>query len=506
MSLRPIQAIALYEASEHGALLPISVGGGKTLISLLLPHVLQASRPLLLAPAKLIAKTKREANALRMHWQIPKHIRLESYELLGRVQAAEMLERYTPDLIVADEAHRLKNPRAAVTRRVTRYLQAHPHCKLVAMSGTITRRSLRDYAHLLVRALGAANAPVPSRLTELEEWADALDERPRVDERIDPGALYELCKTEPRTLDGVRQAFRKRLVETPGVVASHSSGVECSLTISSVHPRKCRGIVSALETLRSAWDLPDGHPLADGLAVWRHARELALGFWYRWEPAPPKAWLAARKEWCSASRHILSTNRRNLDSELQVIHAVDDGHYPVAAQALGAWRAVRDTYKPVTMPVWVSDVVIDLCVAWANHGPGIIWTEHTAFAQRLAEKTGLTFYGPQGRDSRGRAIEDADPKCALIASIPSNSEGRNLQAWNRNLVTSPPASGSAWEQLLGRTHRPGQESDEVTCDVILACEEHMAALEQARADARYIESTTGAQQKLSYADITLGAE
>src|SRR5262245_46563659 len=61
MTLRPVQAIALYEAYRcHGAFLPIRVGGGKTLISLLLPHVLEASRPLLLLPAKLIEKTRRE--------------------------------------------------------------------------------------------------------------------------------------------------------------------------------------------------------------------------------------------------------------------------------------------------------------------------------------------------------------------------------------------------------------------------------------------------------------
>src|SRR5678816_4636049 len=102
MTLRPIQALALVEAAETGGLFaPIRVGGGKTLLSLLLPVVLGAERPLLLLPAKLIEKTRRAMHALQQHWRIARHTRLVSYELLGRAQAAELLDRFEPDLIIA---------------------------------------------------------------------------------------------------------------------------------------------------------------------------------------------------------------------------------------------------------------------------------------------------------------------------------------------------------------------------------------------------------------------
>src|SRR5690606_21047979 len=167
-----------------------------------------------------------------------------------------------------------------------------------------------------------------------------------------------------------------------------------------------------------------------------------------------------------------------------------------------------DSFRPQTVAVWLDEGALEAAATWGSssrHGSraGIIWTEHTAFAEKLAQRTGWAYYGQQGLDARGRAIEADSGAEAIVASIASNAEGRNLQAWARNLVTSPPASGSTWEQLLGRTHRDGQEADEVTVDVFFTCREHVQAMHQARADARYIELSTGQAQKLSYADIDI---
>ncbi len=509
MALRPIQGVALFEADACGGLFaPMRVGAGKTLLSLLLPFVLNANRPMLLIPAKLKQKTIREYAALRHQWCVPNHIRIETYELLGRVQAAEMLASYRPDLIVCDEAHRIKNSKAAVTRRVLRYLRDVPECRLVAMSGTITKRSLRDYAHLLLRCLGPEHAPVTRHQRELEEWADALDERPRVDAdaRIDPGALLALCTPEElkEGLDGVRRAFGRRLVQSPGVVATREGQLGCSLSIASIVPKPDNHLTAALRHLRDTWELPDGTPFSEGLRVFQAARQIALGFYYKWDPPAPIPWLEARRAWYSECRRILTTNRRDLDSELQVTNAVDAGLYPEALEHLERWRGIKASFEPNPVPVWLSDNAIDAAIKWAALGPGIVWTEHTAFAERLAERSGLTYYGPRGKDTRtGRAIEDADPRQSLIASVASNAEGRNLQAWCRNLVVSPPSSGSTWEQLIGRTHRDGQEADEVTVDVVIACDEHRQAMTQAMADARYIEAQTQQAQKLTYADVDI---
>jgi hypothetical protein len=60
-----------------------------------------------------------------------------------------------------------------------------------------------------------------------------------------------------------------------------------------------------------------------------------------------------------------------------------------------------------------------------------------------------------------------------------------------------------WEQLLGRTHRDGQQADEVQCDVAVSCLEHVMALEQALRDAEFVQSITGSPQKLLLAGLDI---
>src|ERR1019366_5557369 len=99
----------------------------------------------------------------------------ESYETLSRVNAADMLESYAPDLILCDEAQALRNPKAACTRRITRYLAKHSDTKMALLSGTITRRGLIDYWHLAGWALGEEQMPLPNNWSEMTEWGEAVD-------------------------------------------------------------------------------------------------------------------------------------------------------------------------------------------------------------------------------------------------------------------------------------------------------------------------------------------
>lgn len=503
MRLRPVQALALHDAGIYNGLFgPIGVGEGKTLITLLLSLVLKARRPLLLLPAALIEKTQRDRLALSRHWKIPNTLRCFSYDMLGRVQAASELETYQPDVIICDEVHRLKNRRAAVTRRVARYMMAQPHTKFCGLSGTVMSKSIKDFAHILRWCL-KTEAPIPLTNEETEEWAEALDQSVDPCLRRGPGALFEFCSAG----ENEREGFRRRLTETPGVVATIGEGesVGASIYVRAITPTVAPVTEQNFRKLREEWATPDDWALMYATDIYRHSQELALGLFYAWNPRPPQEWRDARKAWHQFVRATIS-NGRTFDSELHVANAVDAGRLPLGREVLAAWRTIGPTFRPNVIPVWCDDSAIRACAEWMSR-PGLVWTEHGFFAQRLSKLTGASYYAQGGFDARGRYIEDADPDAPAIASIDANREGKNLQKiWHRNLFVCPPASAEWWEQAIARTHRTGQEADEVTLDVLLGCRENFDNCIKAIEGARAIYETTGKKQKLLMADILLPSE
>jgi hypothetical protein len=495
-TLRPIQATALYEAwLRRGLFGPIGVGEGKTLITLLVALVLNLRAPILALPAKLIDKTRREMLALNRHWKIPNHIRMYSYEILGRADHVHLLNRLPlTDGIIADECHKLRNPKAAVSRRFRRFFDEHPDVPFIGLSGSICKRSLQDYEHLLRWAL-KSGSPLPHNWSELEDWSDAIDHHDR--DRPEPGALVLLSNGDP-DLAAVREGYRRRLVETPGVVSSVRNRISASLLLRGTRYPQGPAIVEAFARLRHDWELPDGTPLVDGMEIWRHARELALGFWMKWDPPAPEPWLQARKAWSKACRAILSASR-TLDSELTVMRAIDDGKHRGVEHVLASWRAIRDTFEPNPVPVWIDDGPLAFAEEWGRKHVGIIWCDHVPFAKRLAERTKWPYYGQHGKREDGMSL-DEHTEGTCIASRQSGAEGFNLQRWSEALVTAVVANGVQSEQLFGRLHRPGQDSD-VTFDLMLGCREHLESFWKAHADAHFVLATTGDEQKLCYADI-----
>lgn len=509
MSLRPVQALALHDAGIVGGLFgAIGVGEGKTLPTMLLPVALGASRPLLLLPGGLIENASRARVELARHWRIPTSLRIMSYDVLSRVDAANELEVYAPDAIICDEAHRLKNRGAAVTRRVERYMTAHMETKFCALSGSIMDKSLEEFAHLLLWAL-KWNAPIPYARDEVTEWAEALDYGGDIFGGRRPGALLELCSAEERATYteqvAARHGFRRRLTETPGVVATVGEGldVKCSIYLREIRQKVAPIVETYFDKLRNQMLTPDDWELETGVEVWQHAQELALGLHYVWDPRPPIEWRMRRSAWAKFVRETISRSRK-YDSELQVAQACDAG--ALDATALNAWREIEPSFTPNVVPIWHDDFALKTSAEWMSK-PGIVWTEHRFFAERLAAYTGCRYFGAGGFDEQGAYIEDASPTEAVIASIDANREGKNLQKlWNRNLVVCPPKSAAWWEQLIARTHRTGQTADEVIVDVVIGCRENFDAVTEAIAGARAIQEMTGKRQKLLMADVTLSTE
>jgi hypothetical protein len=502
-TLKVTQAAALRDLHDFGGLFgPIVVGGGKTLITLLAPELMKAKRPVLLVPAALRDQTLGKVlPEMKKHWRLHPNLRIIGYSELSQAKNANLLDRIKPDMIVADECHMLKNPKSGRTRRVSRYMNENPHTVFVAVSGTVANHSIMHYWHIAQWALKPDNAPVPKGFNEAKEWANALDERVPDADRTGPGVLLNLAPADPdirpphpqSPTTRARRGYRRRLVETPGVLATSEDELGVSLQILGLRkPQIPTEVQKVMRQVYALWETPDGEVIMEAVQLWRIMRELCSGFYYRWNPAPPREWLRARKEWGKYVRETLKHNRRKLDTPLQVWNETER-HGGV--RQFETWKALKDTFKPNPEAVWMDDYLVQRAVRWLKD-PGICWVEHQTMGDAISRAAGVPYFG--AGDSR---ILDA--KGPVVASIAAHGTGKNLQQWDRNLVVCPPTAGGTWEQLTGRTHRMGQESDTVTFEVNVHHVVFEDAMKQAFADARFLEDSLGNRQRLLYCDTDM---
>lgn len=493
-TLLPVQAMALAEILQYRGLFgSIGVGHGKSLISFLAPAILGAKRSLLFVKAALREKTQKDLREYREHWQIP-NVALVTYEMLSNANFAGTLENVNPDLIIADEVHALKSNKAARTRRFLRYMKGAPKCMFIALSGTIARNSLRDYWALIALAL-RHNSPLPIPWVEIQDWADALDANVAEHRRVSPGVLVDMCppslvKADMTPLTQARTGYQNRFRVTPGVIATTTGSCDASLELMRRAIEVPPAVKEALSTLRNTWEAPNGDLIEWAIELWRYAREIASGFYSVWDPEAPRPWYDARRTWHRFVRDVLKTNTPGLDSPLQVARAFkDDPEYK-------DWVAVRDSFRPVSKPIWIDDYVARDAAQWLKDEQGIVWVEHPCVGEAIAGLSGYPYYGA-GPDHAARIVHENGP---FIASIAAHGTGKNLQIHNRNLVTSCIPSGSTWEQLLGRTHRTGQKADEVIAEVYQQCPEMEDSWDKAMREAEFVKQVHGEAQKLLYAD------
>lgn len=513
--LLPTQAWALKEMAESNGLLgPIGVGDGKTLLDLLAPMVMPACRvAVLLIPPSLRAQLVGvDWEFYSQHWHLPNlaggrwfvpgrpTVHVIAFSELSGPKSTDLLERLNPDLIIVDEAHHVRRREAARTKRFLRYLSAKSQTRLCAWSGTLTSKSLKDYAHLSNFAL-RDGSPTPLHWPTVEEWAGAIDPS---DFPAPIGALSKLC----RAGEHLHAGWQRRLRDTKGVVSSpDESNCQASLIFSERRVELPGEVGKLIHEIHQLWQRPDGEELVDAIAKARCAREMACGFFYRWKwpRGEPEevilAWLAARKEWHRELREKLKRSRPHMDSPLLCTRAAIR-HYEGYAGDLPIWPAahwpewarLRTTAHPETETIWRSDFLVRDAAAWARANVGIVWYEHDAFGRAVAELAGAPFYGP-GVDASREILGEVGNR-SIVASIRAHGTGKNLQMFSRNLVANPPSDGATWEQLVGRTHRQGQIADEVTVEVYRHTDDMRQALDKARMYSAYIQGTMGGSQKL----------
>ncbi len=520
--LKPIQAWALYEASKVGGLLgAIGVGSGKTGLGLLMPLVMpQCQIAVILLPSGNVAQLERDHKQWSQHFRTPtlvtgdpKKIKILPkpilyilpYSQLSQAKATALLEEIQPDLIIGDEAQKLRYKDTATTSRVFRYFGTHQDTRACFWSGTLTSKSIKDYALLSALAL-KDGSPLPLDMPRIEEWSLAIDPGPW---KAGAGALEVICQPG----ETLESGYYRRLTETHGVVATKASSIDASIIFEERKAPEVPDVVTdAIKQLRESWTRPDGEELVDILQVARSARELAAGFFYRWrfpkgEPDDViLTWLAVRKDWHKELRLKLKGREEHLDSPLLCANAAvraEEGYkgdLPIwRSKMWREWVKVRDTVEPVSEAVWLSDYLVKDASNWAQKTKGVVWVDTQAFGSKMAKISGLTYHagGPQA----DALITSEAGSRSIIASIKAHGTGRDglQRLFNHQLVANPPSSGAQWEQLLGRLHRMGQEADEVVTSVYRHTQEYAEAVDSAITQARYIQGTLGTFQKLTNA-------
>lgn len=527
--LNKIQRIGLSKLINTGGLLAmLPVGWGKTLLGLLAPTVVKATRPLYLTRAKNIQTTKDELVKFYPHFNIQNNIEFYSYEgNLSRAEFAHILTNKKPDLIIADEGHCLRHLTSARTKRFVRYFQwaeeANHSVKLVVMSGTLSIRSIKDYEHLS-RICLRENSPLPFDSEELQQWATVLDAH------MDAGlsatnALVPLVPSEQfksfaqafgsDTTAGLqtnlREVFQRRLRTNPGIVSTSESSVSCSLNLHLW--RQCGVDSEVVKHLNELDEHPDHYGLlpptevmgpesyADYISNFKieKANQLMHGFYYQWDwpgGQPDMEYVDARSRWAQVlSDELHSNHRAGYDSPALVVKSIEEGRNSNQdlIDAWGRWKVQSQKPEPPKKVVWISDYLIDLILQWNVKHSGserIIWVDYDVFGVELAKALTVDYYGA------GSSVPVDSP---AIASRRAHGTGQNLQTYSCNLVVSSTLNGAEWEQLLGRTHRQGQKEDEVSAHILLHTDRYKRKWLDALAEAKYLQESLGQKQKILYA-------
>lgn len=331
-SLQPIQAYSLLEARDRDGLMgSIPVGGGKTLIGLLLPLVIpDVQSAVLLIQANLRPQLlERDWPYYGAHWKLPNlaggqwfkantpvlHV-ITYNRLSGRAgeEDSDLLTRIDPDIVAADEAQNLRDPTAARTIRFWRFFErAEKRKRLFFWSGSLTAKSIEDPAPLAALSLGDGS-PYPLHPPTLEEWACALDP---IDNPADEGELRRFCRDGK---ESAREGFQRRRNDTPGIVAAAESSFGGALRMSIRDPGPIpEELVQAIAKVH-AGVRPDGEEFVEQLQIIACARQLSAGFFHRWRfprgesPEMITEWFEKRQAFNREIRTRLHRPEEHLDS------------------------------------------------------------------------------------------------------------------------------------------------------------------------------------------------
>jgi hypothetical protein len=540
-ALNPLQRAVCIEAEQGLSLgtgtvfAAAGVGHGKELLCELLPLVMRAQNALLLIPPSDRETFPFNWAHYGQHWLQPNlvggsgpfvltpgwtRLTVVAYSELSHKKFTAMLKAIAPDLVIANEAHKLSNLDSVGTSRIVEYLKDNPRVPFIPLTGTPTKDGLENYGHLSALALGEGS-PLPIDPEVLAEWAAAIDpERKGGKLPALKGALSAMC----RPGEDVRAAFKRRRATTRGMIDTTEASVAATLHIHQrVPPPSPSAVREAIAFVRRTGIRPDGHEWDPETAAGEIAaclRQLAAGFYYRWiyprgEPEPLiKRWFAARRAWNAEVREMLLRRAPHMDSPALLMEAAARAFHgrtgtlerPVwSSRAFAEWREVRKQVVPEQQAVWIDDWLARDAAGWGKEHKGIIWYTSRAFGLKVAEISKLPRFGDGKMASATIERERGDR--SIVASIHAHGQGKNLQyAFCKMLFGQMPADVGLFEQYLGRCHRQGQPKDTVDAWFYLHDHTFREDFAVGRERALYVAGTTPSKAKLVHGDYHFSLE
>ena len=354
-----VQLDAIYTYETLGGLLgPIGVGRGKSFIAILSANraILRRGhyRVAIMVPPEVydqltkidLPKARQlfnlngipyyvcsgpAAKRMSIAKQPGKGVWIYSYSSLSTKTGFEELKEIRSTCYILDEAHNLARSTAGRTKRfhsvlkeleaekVVEYTQKMTGAKkvmaieVVALSGTLTKKSVKDYAHLATRSLGLFS-PTPIKGPAITAFSGAIDaessgqtlcERdasvlgqyihwankngfdatvpPRRDEEEDQ-EYRRRCSVGLTRQETVRLAYMHRLNTAPGVVATVDQGLDASLLLSWFEPirpqdAEAETMVNLMKKVVIEQTTPSGDTIDYGMHQFKWLWELSNGFY-----------------------------------------------------------------------------------------------------------------------------------------------------------------------------------------------------------------------------------
>lgn len=365
---------------------------------------------------------------------------LYAYSSLSTQTGYDELAAICPTLFIMDEAQCIASEKSARTKRLFSIIKQveeamragklGPDVKAnrveaVALSGTITKKSLRDYAYVARRCLHEL-APMPLRESALDAFCRALDadvegtgqtdlDRERMRQLVQWSRLhgfdpYGQEGMQLTAQEGTREAYRFRLNTAQGVVATSDASVDCSLIISWSEPPRpesseAERLVQLMTGVVKDMKTPDGDVIEFGMHTYKWLWELTAGFYNSlvWpsidelrlkhiqrgkpitEPEAAALLQAAKdqhklkQEYYKQLRYFLDYRHQpGCDSPMlvaqEIVHQMGGSkpRYPLPIELKEAYRIQKEAYfddlpERRSVPVRVCDYKIKAAVEWCRH-------------------------------------------------------------------------------------------------------------------------------------------